>query len=501
MTTTNVTPSSDKLFEALCKKMQSNSEISLRINTHIRAISSHNTIVNYHNNGAPEPEKVQTYAICLKSCLDNNWTRLSGQVANGQAQAVEDEGDDDDVIEVETETVQEPPSKAPEKQVKAVQTEQPASDLDAALATIRHALNAPRKAELDAERVKQIVSEEVGQTVTAMEDRLSAEIESVSKAGQLIGNVIDIANQKIAELEAKAGNTATDIQQAVTDALQSSVGKAISDGLIDGSLVVIPATLPVDSYYVRNDYSFKIERAIKKNQSIIISGPSGSGKTFPAEQELRMLGRKYLGPISMGEGFTKKDFMARETLSNEGGHVVTKWKYGFLPFAMMNGLVLIMDEISQTQRELLSHIYFAMEYGRLTLTETGETITAKDGFMIIGTDNSLTDSTGLYSGYGLSVALTNRFKFVKADYMENKDEIQVFERIGVSNQVAVNLRIFLDKCRCLYKSGSITFAPSTRVGVSACKEIIDGMTMLDAVAYVMTDGLPDSESKKLLALL
>ncbi len=504
---------SDALFKRLVEKLRGKTDYQQRVVAHIRSKHGHATLPSFHTNGVGEADKFKTYGECLAAIIRaekgeaNPWSILQGQVPNGQAAPVEETPAEttpatrDSLAEPRVEAPLEPD---PVNRVAAAQktaapapvaTPAPAGTGDI-LTNLAHSL-APIIATLikipasvDESVVKRIIDEALA--------TFSPEVDE-NKVNELIQHATN-------ELEERFGQTLSQYRPAMdpkqlTDAvhvaLQSSVGQAISKGLKDGELRALPSLLPVDSHYVRTQTGEEIAESFAEETPLMVSGPSGSGKTFPIEQELRLAQRRYLPPISVADGLTRQDLIIRQAIQQnaKATGVETIWRYGVLPFCMMNGLAIILDEFDQLQPELAAVIYYVSEYRKLIIPETGETTEAMPGFQIFATCNGLRDTTGLYSGFRLSNALTNRFDFVKADYLSEVDENAIFKKYGVDLATAARLTEFLNRCRKQYEAGKLTFAPSTRVGCRVAKKIAQGVGVRVALNRCMIHALVPAEAK------
>jgi MoxR-like ATPase len=505
-----------KYFDALQKAMIADGEFSRRVNNHVRALSGHANVVAFLNNGSSDEDKTKVLIECLVAFRNKDYSKLRDPAKDGvvmqPSRVVEATAEEtptprpiDDFTEEDREIENEPAMERREEQVPVFPEEDESNpELTQAMRLLNKAFNKPKQ--LDEAQVQRIVVAHAAARASAISmetKRLIAEaLQTFTPNDVAMQTFLKNVNETLAKhgTEVKSEVEAL-LKNGIVTALESAAAKKISDGLQSGELELAPKVLPVESTYVANAVSKMIARAVRRKDHVIVSGPSGSGKTFPIEQELRAAGIGYIGPVSCGAGMTKKDLLAREWLKAGPNGVVTQWIYGFIVRAMQFGCPLILDEISQLEKEVISHIYYAMEYGKIHLQETGETITAKPGFQVFGTDNALTDTSGLYSGYGLSIALTNRFKFIYSDYMEEDPEKQIFEKHGVSAQVAKGIRTFLERARGLYKSGVITFAPSTRTGKEIAREMADGLNLMEAIRYTIADGLPVEDANKVLGLL
>ena len=506
---------SEVLFKRLVEKLRGKTDYQQRVVAHIRTKHGHATLPTFHSNGVPEAEKFKTYGECMTAIIraergePNPWSILHGQVPNGQAAPVEDTPAESapttrDAL-AEPKRVEAPEPQPTNRLVEAqkammtptasVAAPAPAGAGDI-LTNLAHSLapiiatliNVPTS--IDEITVKRIIDE----TLATYSPELDED------------EVQQLIRHSTKELEERFGQTlaqyrpAMDPKQladAVQVALQSSVGQAVSKGLKDGELRALPSLIAVDPHYVRTQTGEEIAESFAEETPLMVSGPSGSGKTFPIEQELRLAERRYLPPISVADGLTRQDLIIRQAIQQnaKATGVETIWRYGVLPFCMMNGLAIILDEFDQLQPELAAVIYYVSEYRKLVIPETGETAEAMPGFQIFATCNGLRDTTGLYSGFRLSNALTNRFDFVKADYLAEVDENAIFRKYGVDITTAAKLTEFLNRCRKQYEAGKLTFAPSTRVGCRVAKKVAQGIGIRVALNRCMMHALVPAEAK------
>ncbi len=99
------------LLSELSKRLtQKPPEVQQRIMAHVRAVTGHNTIAHYVNNGAEESEKVAVLSACIRAVLKGDYSELKGQVPQGQAKA---ENSPQDAPEPGTTSKPAPPAKRP----------------------------------------------------------------------------------------------------------------------------------------------------------------------------------------------------------------------------------------------------------------------------------------------------------------------------------------------------------------------------------------------------
>ena len=203
-TETKPTPMSEKLFVALTERFKDrNKTVQQAILAHVRVKSGHGNLVTFHGNGANEEQKVELYKECLNAILNNDYSKLSGEVAGGQM-----EGDKPaDVVTEPAKAVKTEPK--PVNRVKAivpavkVESEPEEGDevaeaiqkLTQALAAKAKPAQAPAAPEIDPEKLGALVRREVEMQVHAAKFELLKEVEKFIKGhlkdlGEKIGKAV-----------------------------------------------------------------------------------------------------------------------------------------------------------------------------------------------------------------------------------------------------------------------------------------------------------------------
>lgn len=262
------------------------------------------------------------------------------------------------------------------------------------------------------------------------------------------------------------------VRLAVDAVVQSAFGTQVKQDLASGKKVLLPPIETPCPYFVSTPIAEEIEFNYIMGQHILVDGPSGSGKTYPIEQVLRKLGKRYI-KINFADGIRLSDLTARQEIVVENGQTKTVYVDGLLTYAMRHGLPVIGDEADQAPQELMSAFNPTMDKfpGELLLP-SGERVIAQPGFWVAMTGNTLTDETGLYSGYKPSNALTNRCSSIRATYLEPSDEISILVKDGLDQTEARMIVNVMGKLRDLYLNrGSVSQAPSTRQAVRISRYI------------------------------
>lgn len=154
-----------------------------------------------------------------------------------------------------------------------------------------------------------------------------------------------------------------------------------------------------------------------------IHGPKGCGKSFMVKQVAEQLGRTMLR-VQITNASVPQDLLGDHAASNGS----TYFEYGPLPLAMQNGWILNIDEISSGPPDVQFVLHSVLEGNPLVLAaKQGEIITAKPGFAIMFTDNSvgLGEATEYVGTKSTNEAFRDRPLFLAVDYMPGKRECNI----------------------------------------------------------------------------
>lgn len=361
----------------------------------------------------------------------------------GGSELIEDESEDINEDDEDTDDTVEP--EAPPRPARRSKPQPAADD---ALGQLARALGPlmPRVApSIDRDAVARIVREAVGQLETRLE-----------------------------QLTAQPRDT-DDVRRAAYDGTRTAIIDA-QDAGADTSKLPVPLPIPtLDPLYQPTTTGTRIAYALRTGRPFIVSGPSGSGKTYPVRMEVARQMRPIV-ELSAGDGIGYSQLVGSPTLERDAaGGVITGFRPGALLQAMQGGAVFLLDEIDQLPRPLLALLYGVLEPGRvptLYVPELGTTIVAQAGFMLAATGNTIRDTTGGYSGERPSYALLNRMLAIPADYLSLDEERAIFERVGLPQREAHAVAAALAGLRRSYASGSLTIAPSTRMGVQLSRAVL-----------------------------
>lgn len=169
----------------------------------------------------------------------------------------------------------------------------------------------------------------------------------------------------------------------------------------------------------------ELAAAIQLNRNLLIEGPVGVGKTYLVQEVLKDLKR----------GFERIDGDTRYTEQKLTGWfdppLVLKKGYdascfidGPLVTAMKKGRALFINELNRMPEAVQNILLPAMDEKRITLPKIGD-VTAKDGFMVIATQNP----REFTATHALSEALLDRFEMIKLEYQTSAEELEILKAL------------------------------------------------------------------------
>jgi cobaltochelatase CobS len=190
----------------------------------------------------------------------------------------------------------------------------------------------------------------------------------------------------------------------------------------------VPAINP--AYCFSNAHNADIMQDINENKRVMLTGHTGCGKTSVITQ---IAARANQGVIrlNLNGQMTVSDFQGYQSLRPSETGSVLEWVDGWLPYAMREGLWLILDEIDFGDTGILAILNSVLEpNGFLTLKENGrEIVQPHKDFRIFATANTagcMSQWRHLYAGTNaLNEAFLDRFRVYHADYLPPKDEKEV----------------------------------------------------------------------------
>lgn len=165
------------------------------------------------------------------------------------------------------------------------------------------------------------------------------------------------------------------------------------------------------------------------NKKILLQGMHGTGKSTHIEQIAARLNWPCIR-INFDSQITRLDLVGKDIVTIKNGKQVTEFKEGIIPFALRNGITLILDEYDAIKTDVSFVIQRLLEEeGKFALLEENEIITPHKDFRIFATSNTLGsgDDLGIYHGTNLiNQAQIDRWNIVaKLDYLDEKEELKI----------------------------------------------------------------------------
>ena len=208
------------------------------------------------------------------------------------------------------------------------------------------------------------------------------------------------------------------------------------------------------SYQFKDEYLNEVLAYLSHplNDCLYIAGPAGCGKTSLIMQVCARL-QWGLQQITVGNKTEVSDLIGHTVLRK--GELV--FEYGVLVKAMLNGDVLLINEIDTMSPSDLSVLNDVLEGKPLTITaNNGEIIKAHPNFRVIATANTIGngDDTGAYVGTRqMNIAFMDRFRYLYMDYLTEQEETELVLKVSkVSKDTAQKLAKFSHDLRELCNS-------------------------------------------------
>lgn len=240
------------------------------------------------------------------------------------------------------------------------------------------------------------------------------------------------------------------------------------------------------------------------NDCLYISGASGCGKTTAVLQIAARLGWG-VQQITLSNKCESIDLIGHSTLKK--GELV--YEYGALTKAMLNGEILLLNEIDLMSAGDLSVLNDVLDGKPLTIiANNGEVIYPHKDFRVIATANTkgLGDDTGFYSGARiLNQAFLDRFRFLEMSYPSIRTEIITLKQAfpSLSDELTVNLCRMASDIRKIVSDGiengtqqlSAPFSTRTLLKIAGILSLNTKYTVEDVVKMAFSLRLPKEEQE------
>lgn len=212
------------------------------------------------------------------------------------------------------------------------------------------------------------------------------------------------------------------------------------------------------------------------NSRVLIQGMHGTGKSTHIEQVAARLNWPCLR-INFDSQITRLDLVGKDVIKLKNDKQITEFKEGIIPFALRNGIALVMDEYDAIKTDVSFVIQRLLEEeGKFALLEENEIITPNQHFRLFATSNTLGagDDLGIYHGTNLiNQAQMDRWNIVAAlNYLKDEQEIEIllkklpFLNSKLHAQTAKMMVRLANLTREAFKNGDISNLISLRTLIS-----------------------------------
>ncbi|MFN7038664.1 MAG: AAA family ATPase [Alphaproteobacteria bacterium] len=166
-----------------------------------------------------------------------------------------------------------------------------------------------------------------------------------------------------------------------------NINTTIEIEIFDPEQEFIPKT--DEHYYFDQETTNAIIAAFKYNKKLLIQGFHGTGKSTHIEQVAARLNWP-LVRINLDGQISRNDLVGRDVIRIKDGLQITEFSEGILPWAMRQGIALILDEYDACRPEVAFVLNSILEPdGTLALLEKNQTIYPHKNFRIFATSNTI----------------------------------------------------------------------------------------------------------------
>ena len=189
----------------------------------------------------------------------------------------------------------------------------------------------------------------------------------------------------------------------------------------------------IDKNYVFDEITSKaILAGFAFNQRVLVQGMHGTGKSTHIEQVASRLNWPCLR-VNFDSQITRLDLVGKDIIKIKDGKQITEFKEGILPFAINNGIALVLDEYDAIRSDVSFIIQRLLENeGKFALLEENKVLTPHKNFRLFATSNTLGDGDdlGIYHGANLiNQAQMDRWNILSSlNYLEESQEIKILNK-------------------------------------------------------------------------
>ncbi len=186
-----------------------------------------------------------------------------------------------------------------------------------------------------------------------------------------------------------------------------------------------------ENYFFDEKTTLAILSGFIFNNRVLIQGMHGTGKSTHIEQVASRLNWPCMR-INFDSQISRLDLVGKDVISIKDGKQITEFREGILPYAMRNGVALVLDEYDAIKSDVAFVIQRLLEEeGKFALLEENEIITPHPNFRLFATSNTLGagDDLGIYHGTNLiNQAQMDRWNVVaNLNYLSKEEEVKILQ--------------------------------------------------------------------------
>jgi cobaltochelatase CobS len=217
------------------------------------------------------------------------------------------------------------------------------------------------------------------------------------------------------------------------------------------------------------------------NNRVLIQGMHGTGKSTHIEQVAARLNWPCMR-INFDSQITRLDLVGKDVIKLKNDKQITEFKEGIIPYALRNGVALVLDEYDAIKTDVAFVIQRLLEEeGKFALLEENEIITPHKNFRLFATSNTLGsgDDLGIYHGTNLiNQAQMDRWNIVaQLNYLKEEIEIEILQKklpflnSGLHKDSSKLMVRLANLTRDSFKNGDLSTLISLRTLISWGKNI------------------------------
>ncbi len=212
------------------------------------------------------------------------------------------------------------------------------------------------------------------------------------------------------------------------------------------------------------------------NNRVLVQGMHGTGKSTHIEQVAARLNWPCLR-VNFDSQITRLDLVGKDVIRLKNDKQITEFKEGIIPFALRNGVALVLDEYDAIKTDVAFVIQRLLEEeGKFALLEENEIISPHENFRLFATSNTLGagDDLGIYHGTNLiNQAQMDRWNIVASlNYLSEEQEIAILQKklsflnSKLHQQTAKMMVKLANLSREAFKNGDLSTLISLRTLIS-----------------------------------